>query len=336
MSLATKYRPKTFDDVVEQPIIVNSLKNMCHKDKLEHRNLLLVGSAGTGKTTLARIVGNELNGCESDPIEIDAASNNGVENMREIVQQAKSFPIGMKYKIIIVDECHALSNAAWQSLLKVLEESPAKTVFIFCTTNPEKIPDTIISRLKVYRLSKISIHGIYNRLVAVLNAESVTFDQDAAMLIAKLAGGGMRDALTMLDNVLSYTDNVTVESVRLALNLPDYDDFFKLLCAYSKHDNAFITELLDSVYNGDSNFITWLSAFQAFVMNVLKYIYLKDINKTSIPDKYEEVFSSYGEAHAMACIRLSNVLLQLLKDIQFSDYQLELALSYLCRTRKEK
>lgn len=336
MSLATKYRPKTFDDVVEQPVIVDCLRNMCNQEVLENRNLLLIGPAGTGKTSSARLISNALNGCNSEPIEIDAASNNGVDYMRDIVQQAKSYPIGVKYKTIIVDEAHSLSNQAWQCLLKVLEESPARTVFIFCTTNPEKIPATVISRLQVFRLSKISLDGIYNRLKYVLDQEQIQYEDDAVLLIAKLAQGGMRDALTMLDRVLAYTDKITSEDTEKALNLPSYNDFFDLLGAFAKHDNSAITKILYQAYNGDSNYINWLEAFQAFVVNVMSFIYLQDINKTSIPSHYKEKLMKYTDAHAFVCIKLSNVLMQMFRDIKTSSYQYEVSLSYLCHPKTPK
>lgn len=235
----------------------------------------------------------------------------------------------------VTGNCHSLSNAAWQSLLKVLEESPAKSVFIFCTTNPEKIPPTIISRLQVFRLSKISLDGIFNRLKYILDAENIKYDEDAVMLIAKLSGGGMRDAITMLDKSLSYSHDITSESVELALNLPNYNDFFDLLGAYAKHDNAKVTSILDTIYNSDSNFLNWIEAFQAFVANVMKYVYLRDINRTSIPSHYNDKLSAYSEAHAFVCLKLSNILLQMMKDIKDSRYQLEIALSYLCCVTKK-
>ncbi len=333
-SLAVKYRPKSFGDVVEQPLIVNILKNICNSE-LPNRNFLLIGPAGTGKTTLARIIGNTLNAGECAPIEIDAASNSGVESMRDIVSEAHSYPIGNKYKIIIIDECHALSSAAWQSLLKVLEESPAKTVFIFCTTNPEKIPGTIISRVQTFQLSKISLDGIYNRLVYVLEQENksgrtITYSKDGVLFIAKLANGGMRDALTLLDKVVVYTDNITSETVTEALNLPNYDDYFKLLNAVAKKDNTTITSVIDDIYNSGVNFIKWFEGFHSFVINIVKYIFLQDINKTMIPSHYQNKISKYGSSHSTICMKLANKLLSLNQELRTTSYQQEIALTYLC------
>ena len=332
MSLANKYRPNTFEDVVEQPVVVKVLQNMC-KSELQNRNLLLIGSAGTGKTTLARIFGNAINDCECNPIEIDAASNNGVDYIRDIVQEARTFPISMKYKVIIVDEAHALSQQSWQCLLKVLEESPARTVFIFCTTNPEKIPATIISRLQVFRLSKISLDGINSRLKYILDTEYIKYDESAVLMIAKLANGGMRDSLTMLDKVIAYSSEIDSESVQDALNLPDHDIFFNLLASYAKHDNAAIVKILDDVYNSGINFFTWMESFQAFVVNAMKYIYLKDMNKTNIPPHYESKLSKYSDAHAVVCIKLSGLLSQIIREMKSSSYQLEIAISYFCHRK---
>lgn len=341
VTLANKYRPKTFNDVVEQDLVTTILKNICSCQELSNRNFLLTGPAGTGKTTLARIIGNSLNGADCEPIEIDAASNSGVDAMRDIVQQARSYPIKDKYKIFIIDEAHALSSAAWQSLLKVLEESPAKSVFIFCTTNPEKIPKTILSRVQTFQLSKISLEGIYNRLIYILQEEiksgnKIEFDSESIMFVAKLANGGLRDALTLLDKVLAYSDNINNTTVMKSLNLPNYDDFFSLLSAITKKDNTRITEIVNNVYNSGVNFTKWFEDFHAFVINIVKYIFLKDIDKTMIPNQYLDKISKYESQHAYVCLGLANQLLNLNRELRSTNYQQEMALTYLCRIPKTK
>ena len=341
-SLAIKYRPATFEDVSEQSAVISILKNICDSAKtreLENRNFLFIGPAGTGKTTVARIVGNILNEGKGDPIEIDAASYNGVDAVRNIVEDARSFPIGMKYKVYILDEAHTFSQQAWQVLLKTLEEGAGKSLFIFCTTNPEKIPATILSRVQTFQLSKISLTGIFNRLKLVLDSEiesgrEITYDDDAIRYIAKMANGGMRDALTLLDKALAFSSKISSDTLTQALNLPSYDDYFALLTAYSKRDNAKITQLINNVYNSGINFIQWFEQFHAFIINIVKYILLKDVNATMIPVIYKDKLSKYTDAHANVCLKLAKRLIEMIEDLKDTQYLEETALTYLCSIKK--
>jgi len=338
MSLATKYRPKSFTDVVEQSLIVDMLSNIC-KGELTNRNFLFIGPAGCGKTTLGRIVGNVLNNNTGEPIEIDAASHSGVDKMRDIIQQARTYPIGCTYKIFIIDECHSLSSQAWQALLKTLEESPAKSVFIFCTTNPEKIPATILSRVQTFQLSKISLDSICSRLTYVLDSEiaegkDIVYEKEAVNYIAKLANGGMRDALTLLDKALAYSNNISSQTLSKALGLPNYDDYFMLLSAIAKRDNVTITQVVDDVYNSGVNFVKWFENFHSFVINIVKYIFLQDINKTMIPSHYSDKISKYTTAHSNICLKLANTLIKLNQELKSTNYQQEITLTYLCNPKK--
>lgn len=338
MTLANKYRPKTFEDITEQDVVVKILQNMCNDLPLKVRNFLFTGPAGTGKTTLARVVANTINCGEGEPLEIDAASHNGVEAIRELVTQARIFPIGCKYKVIIIDECHTLTPQSWQALLKVFEESPARTVFILCTTNPEKIPDTIISRVQVFNLSKISLVGITDRIKYVLESEladgrELSYELDAIDFVAKYAKGGLRDALTTLDKVLMYSNIITLDSVLTALNLPSYDDYFDLLKALAKHDNTKIIKIISNVYESSINFIKWFEGFHSFIVNVIKYIILHDISMTNIPDTYISKMDKYGDAHIAFCMKYASILLSLISDLKSTQYQQEVAITYLCKSK---
>ena len=224
-ALATKYRPKTFDDVVEQDSTKIILKQQLDSGEFQHA-YLFVGGAGTGKTTCARIFANEINKHEGTSIELDAASHGGVDDVRNIIQQAKTKSLDSEYKIFIIDECHSLSDTAWQAFLKLIEEPPAKSIFIFCTTNPEKIPKTILSRVQRYDFRRISQKGIVDRLSYILAEEDIPELEDglnAVEYISKLADGGMRDAITLMDKCLSYSSELTVENIVKALGVADYD-----------------------------------------------------------------------------------------------------------------
>lgn len=294
----------------------------------------------THNTTLCRIIASILNKGQGSLIEIDAASHSGVDSVREIVSQAQSYPVGCEWKCFIIDEVHAISNQGWQAFLKTLEESPAKSIFLMATTNPEKIPATIISRVQTFQLSKISLQGIENRLKYIVSKEneegqSITYEDSAISFIAKMANGGMRDSITLLEKAVAYDNNITSKGLVQALGLPNYDDFFSLLQAYAKKDNAQIAQIVDQVYNSGINFVKWMSDFHSFVVNVMKYIFLKDINKTTIPSYYQDKIAKYGPAHSSICLQLATTLVKLNHELKTTQYLQELTLTYLCFNPKK-
>ena len=225
-ALYRTYRPSTFDEVAGQEHIVKTLKNALATRKLAHA-YLFAGPRGTGKTTMAKLLAKALNcdegiGCQCnecknckaiidgthpDVIELDAASNNGVDEIRELIDKVKYGTILGRYKVYIIDEVHMLSTGAFNALLKTLEEPPEHVIFILATTEPHKILPTILSRCQRYDFNKLSDEDINNRLKEVLDKEGIAYNQDAIKIIISLADGGMRDALSILDQVLAYSGN---------------------------------------------------------------------------------------------------------------------------------
>lgn len=274
-SLAIKYRPRTFDDVVEQGSIRTILQQQLQSGEWKHA-YLFCGGAGTGKTTCARIFANELNEGQGNAIELDAASNNGVDDVREIIKQAKTKSLDSKYKCFIIDECHAISNAGWQAFLKIIEEPPATSIFLFCTTDPQKIPKTILSRVQRYDFQKISMEGIVNRLHIILDNEGFN-DMDkvtsieSLQYIAKLAQGGMRDAITYLDKCISYSTDITLENVVAALGTVDYDIMFTLTDALKNKNADIAISIADKVFQAGKDIKQFVKQYTYFLIDVNKY-----------------------------------------------------------------
>ncbi len=232
-ALYRKYRPASFDDVVGQKPIVQTLKNAISKNRIAHA-YLFCGPRGTGKTSIAKIFARTLNcsgenppcmecencrlslsGTHPDIIEIDAASNNGVDEVRSLIDRVGYAPLEGKYKVYIIDEVHMMTSGAFNALLKTIEEPPAHVIFIFATTEPHKVLPTILSRCQRYDFSKVSHKDIQDRLTYVCQQESVNADEDALSLVAELADGGMRDALSILDQCIAYEqDHLTIDDVR--------------------------------------------------------------------------------------------------------------------------
>lgn len=305
--LANKYRPKRFEDVSEQGAIKTIIENQIKENDIRNA-YLFCGGAGTGKTTCARIVAGMINEGKGNPIELDAASNNSVDDVRKIIIDSKYKSLDSKYKIYIIDECHSLSNAAWQAMLKLLEEPPASTIFIFCTTDPQKIPRTILSRVQRYNFQRISKQGIIDRLKYIINCENLEFEaswqlndvvadkerrekyyieyEDAAIdYIAKQAQGGMRDAITTLDKCLQYNKKLTLENVVKVLSsgVTPYELYDFTLLLLNKNTKEAIDKLNYFFMTGiDMNLL--LNMYFEFLLNMQKYLVLGDKNVSNLPE----------------------------------------------------
>lgn len=288
-SLAVKYRPTTWEAVTEQSSVITILQNQLRANEVKHA-YLFCGGAGTGKTTCARIFANEINHGAGNPIEMDAASNNSVDDIRTIADQAKLKSLDSDYKIYIIDECHALSNSAWQAMLKLIEEPPVATIFIFCTTDPQKIPKTILSRVQRYDFQRISEDGIFTRLHRILYEEDIYASSDelndtlpALEYIAKLADGGMRDAITMLDKCLSYSTELTVANVVKALGVANYETMQKLTDAVIgfKADDA--VKIITDVHTSGIDLKQFVRQYLQFMVDVNVWLLTGKIALTTLP-----------------------------------------------------
>jgi DNA polymerase-3 subunit gamma/tau len=272
--LARKYRPQTFGDVTGQEHVTQTLVNSILAGRVAH-GVLFSGPRGTGKTTVARILAkamNCLNGptaspcniCRScteitlgnsvDVLEIDGASNNGVENVRDLRENIKYKPAYSSYKIYIIDEVHMLSTPAFNALLKTLEEPPPHVMFIFATTEPHKIPVTILSRCQRHDFKRIGLESIVNHMASVCEKEGVSIASESLFLIARAAGGSMRDALSLLDLVISCSEGpVTDESILDLIGIVDRRAIFKISEAIINTDFPALLDLLEELYNNGHN-----------------------------------------------------------------------------------
>lgn len=321
-ALAVKYRPKTFDDVTEQSSVKVILTQQLKSGEVKHA-YLFCGGAGTGKTTCARIFANEINKGQGTPIEMDAASNSGVDDVRNILQQAKTKSIDSEYKVFIIDECHAISNTGWQAFLKQLEEPPAKSIFIFCTTDPQKIPKTILSRVQRYDFQRISQEGICKRLYQILQMEDIECNPhitEAVEYIAKIADGGMRDAITLTDKCLAYSKELTLENVLKALGMTDYKAMFDLVDSCVYPDSLKMMKVIDSIHNEGKDLKRFIKSLIQFLLDVNKYALGCEWSLLSLPhdESYIKTFDKWLDDNDIFTSLLAEVV-SLDRDIKYSN-----------------
>lgn len=255
LALYRKYRPTSLDQVIGQPQVTDLLQAMAQSGEFAH-SFLLVGQRGTGKTTVARILAHMINGLDYndavndsnvDIIEIDAASNNSVEDIRDLRSGINLTPMQCPYKVYIIDEFHMLSKSAFNALLKTIEEPPEHVIFILATTEVQKIPATILSRVQRYNFHPVDLKLLTQHLAAIATAENISCDQAALQLIAEQGGGSVRDSITILDQLSNQTAKITVDTVERTLGLIPHQQLAKLLTATADNDAPTIITIVQTL-----------------------------------------------------------------------------------------
>jgi len=294
--LSRKWRPQSFDDVVGQLHVTQTLQNALNQNRLGH-GYLFTGSRGVGKTSVARILSRAvnctnpqdsnpcnkcnicidiLNGNNFDVIELDGASNRGIDEIRDLREAVRYAPSSGKYKIYIIDEVHMLTKEAFNALLKTLEEPPKHVLFILATTDPHKIPQTILSRTQRFNFKRISINEINDYLLKILNHEDRTFDEICLKLISRKADGSMRDALSLLDQVIAYcNDSIDVKNVSEAIGLIDNSIYSRVLFFILKSDLSKILSTINNSLSSGHSINDFTSGFIDF-LNRSMHFYIKD------------------------------------------------------------
>jgi len=301
---ARKYRPLGFDEVVGQEHITTTLKNAIDNNKLAQA-LLFCGPRGVGKTTCARIVARLINGFEEKAevnslniFELDAASNNSVEDIRNLIDQVRYPPQFGKYKVYIIDEVHMLSNAAFNAFLKTLEEPPSYAIFILATTEKHKVIPTILSRCQIFDFNRIQVSDIAKQLKKIAERENISVEDEALHLIAQKADGALRDGLSIFDLMVTFSSShkVTFSDVLNNLHILDYDYYFKMVDGLLAENSAgpllLLDEILKKGFDGQ-NFITGLGEH---LRNLLVSQDARTVNLMEVPESVKQKYLSQAQA----------------------------------------
>ncbi|HQH55112.1 MAG TPA: DNA polymerase III subunit gamma/tau [Candidatus Marinimicrobia bacterium] len=326
--ISRKYRPQNFNEIIGQDHICTTLQNALKSGRIAHA-YLFTGSRGIGKTSTARILAkalnclnpqdyNPCNVCQNcveitnsrslDVIEIDGASNRGIDQVRELRENVKYPPSNSKYRIFIIDEVHMLTREAFNALLKTLEEPPPHVVFIFATTEPLKVPPTIISRCQRYDFHRIPVREIVGQLKKIAESENLTVSDDILTLLAKKSEGAMRDAESLLEQVVSFSsDNVNLNSVQKLLGLTDYEYYFTISNQVFEHDLNALIKSAEEVFNNGVNISEFLIGLSEHFRNLLITAIVKSAADLDLPDSLKNHYQQEAQRWS------TNDLMRLLK-----------------------
>jgi len=341
---ARKYRPVVFEDVVGQENVTTTLQNAIRSGQLAHA-YLFCGPRGVGKTTCARILAREVNEFKPDEsgdistslnvFELDAASNNSVDDIRNLVDQVRIPPQYGKYKVYIIDEVHMLSQQAFNAFLKTLEEPPPYAIFILATTEKHKILPTIISRCQIFDFNRITVEDITRHLAGICKKEQIHADEDALHIIAQKADGALRDALSMLDRLVNYTDRrLTYESVLSNLNVLDYDYYFRMTDSLlaQNHSVALLTfdEILRKGFDG-GEFISGLGEHfrNLLVSKDPETVTLLEVT-ASLKERYLQQAALISSSYLLNALNLANLCEVSYKTSNNRRLHVELTLMKMC------
>lgn len=341
-SLAVKYRPTDFSEVIGQSVITTILEQSIEQDRFSNA-ILFAGPSGTGKTTLARIFANKINRGLGKPIEIDAASNNGVDQVRAILDDMSSRALVGEYKVYIIDEAHMITKEGWNAFLKGIEECPKYTVLLFCTTEPNKIPATILNRVQRYDLGKIPAAGIKSRLEYISEREGFANYSATCDVIAKTCQGGMRDAIATLERCAGFSTDLKLENTKRILGESNFETMFKLTWAIQKKNESQILAILDELSAAGGDLRQFVGVYLDFVLDLEKYILSKDISLTSIPEHLASEsnpviqFTTKGDDSLDYFIKLSEAVLNIKQAIKYdSGYKSTIAVLLIRFSREER
>ena len=353
---ARKYRPVTFDSVVGQQHITGTLKNAIRNNQLAQA-FLFCGPRGVGKTTCARILAKTINcehitetneacgecdSCKSfqngssfSIHELDAASNNSVDDIRSLIDQVRIPPQTGKYKIYIIDEVHMLSQQAFNAFLKTLEEPPSYAIFILATTEKHKILPTILSRCQIFDFNRIKVEDMASHLASIANKEGISFEADGLHVIAQKADGGLRDALSMFDQIVSFSNkHLTYKAVIDNLNILDYDYYFQLLDAIQKQDAANALLIFDSILNKGFDGGHFISGLSGHIRNLLVSKEPSTLKLLEVSDnvkkRYLEQSQQISSGLLLSALNIANQCEVNYRTSKNQRLQVELALLKMC------